>query len=145
MLRAHPLPPHPFPPAHPQEHVHTPPRLRLLAPQGSIAGGTRLTLTGRGFPDISGPGAAGDSAEVAVAGVPCRVVSSSYSTLVCITGARTTAASASVKSIRGQFPGMRGIELEVYPNPTKTLTSKKYDTLLTTFNASTRIDNTPGG
>ncbi|PNH08719.1 Fibrocystin, partial [Tetrabaena socialis] len=104
---------------------------------GSTAGGTRVTIRGRGFPnldpndlnDLNGLNGNRDTVEVLLGGAPCVVAASSYDTLVCVTsprpaaGAAATATSAVPLSysntvrIGGHYPGMRGAEYEVYPLP----------------------------
>ena len=71
------------------------------------AGGTLITITGRGFPTLSA--GLGDTVDVVVAGVPCAVQTSTYHSATCITGADPLT-SLPAASIKGLFPGSRGIE-----------------------------------
>ncbi|XP_035687261.1 fibrocystin-L-like isoform X2 [Branchiostoma floridae] len=64
---------------------------------GSLAGGTRLTITGRFFDDTDAP------PEVYVGGTPCAVQSMTDTTIECITQAAPDLSSPS-------WPGNRGIE-----------------------------------
>ncbi|KXZ47880.1 hypothetical protein GPECTOR_32g493 [Gonium pectorale] len=79
--------------------------------RGSLAGGTLVTISGRGFPTLSLR--LNDSVVVTIAGAPCRVVSSTYSQLVCETGPRP-ANYQPPRPLKGLYPGMRGIEYELY-------------------------------
>ncbi|KXZ47884.1 hypothetical protein GPECTOR_32g497 [Gonium pectorale] len=79
--------------------------------RGSLAGGTLVTISGRGFPTLSLR--QNDSVVVTIAGAPCRVVSSTYSQLVCETGPRP-ATYQPPRPLKGLYPGMRGIEYELY-------------------------------
>ncbi|GFH13126.1 uncharacterized protein HaLaN_08949, partial [Haematococcus lacustris] len=82
---------------------------------GSLAGGTLLTLTGRGFPDLDQQLA--DNVTVTLrGGAPCRVVSSSYTTLTCVTAEKPAGSSADDAPINGLYPGMRGVQFDVYYN-----------------------------
>ena len=84
---------------------------------GPLAGGTTVTITGRGFP-ILGLGL-GDTVVVKLYGVPCSVLSSNYSTVVCRSGPAPVAQPpAYAAALRGQYPGMRGAEYEFYSNVT---------------------------
>lgn len=76
---------------------------------GSLAGGTLVTITGRGFPTLN----MGDTLTISAGGAPCTVVSSSYSTVTCTTGARP-ANWAAPTPIAGLYPGARGLEAETY-------------------------------
>lgn len=80
---------------------------------GSLAGGTRLTITGRGFPTLSH----GDTLDITAAGAPCVVSTSNYSTIVCTTGAQPQA-WAPPSPVAGLYPGSRGLEAETYLWPT---------------------------
>ncbi|KXZ47885.1 hypothetical protein GPECTOR_32g498 [Gonium pectorale] len=79
--------------------------------RGSLAGGTLVTISGRGFPTLSL--GRNDSVVVTIAGAPCRVVSSTYSQLVCETGPRPVNYQPP-RPLKGLYPGMRGIEYEYY-------------------------------
>ncbi|PNH00049.1 Fibrocystin-L, partial [Tetrabaena socialis] len=80
-------------------------------PLGSAAGGTLLTISGRGFPTLDL--GLGDTVNVTVQGAPCRVLASNFTTLLCETSplpygyVRPT-------PLNGTYPGMRGIEYEFY-------------------------------
>lgn len=118
---------------------------------GSLAGGTFVTIKGKGFPSSV---AAGNNAITAlrVGGMSCQIVSSNFSTIVCMTQAETGAAAAAAApgnasslcawsgnttasnatstnvtnstaagdtvcwdgSIRGLYPGMRGLTYEFF-------------------------------
>lgn len=115
---------------------------------GSLAGGTLVTITGKGFPSSA---AAGNSVitGLTVGSMPCKVVSSNFSSITCLTevqsagvpsqsswcrwnsssAANVTApnTTSSIQnatvvnttacwngSIRGRFPGMRGIMYEFF-------------------------------
>jgi len=121
---------------------------------GSLAGGTLVTITGKGFPSSA---AAGNSVitGLTVGSMPCKVVSSNFSSIVCLTETNSagvpsnsswcrwnssSAANATASnttswitsnntiqnatvvnntacwdgSIRGRFPGMRGIMYEFF-------------------------------
>jgi hypothetical protein len=79
---------------------------------GSTAGGAVLTISGRGFPTLSL--GLNDTVVVSVQGVPCTVLSSTYSTITCRTGPQPATDPLSATPLRGQYPGMRGIEYEFY-------------------------------
>jgi hypothetical protein len=80
---------------------------------GSTAGGTLVTISGRGFPSLDL--GLGDTLAVRLYGVPCAVQSSNYTTIVCRSGpAPSSAPPAFAAALRGQFPGMRGAEHEYY-------------------------------
>ncbi len=80
---------------------------------GSTAGGAVLTISGRGFPTLSL--GLNDTVVVSVQGVPCTVLSSTYSTITCRTGPQPATDPLSATPLRGtQYPGMRGIEYELY-------------------------------
>lgn len=68
---------------------------------GSIAGGTTLTITGRGFPTMS---MKIDNVTVSVAGVPCTVLTSTYTTITCVTGPLPGNYQAP-QPIKGLYPG----------------------------------------
>lgn len=80
---------------------------------GSTAGGTLVKITGRGFP-TSALGIPSQSVDVSIAGVPCKVQSSTYDTVYCITGPQPDTPPASATSIRGLYPSGRGVEYEFY-------------------------------
>ena len=79
---------------------------------GSTAGGTVLTVSGRGFPDLSL--GLGDRVTVLVGGAPCTVLTSSFSALTCRTAPQPAAPPAAATPLKGQYPGMRGAEYEFY-------------------------------
>ncbi|XP_019623376.1 PREDICTED: fibrocystin-L-like [Branchiostoma belcheri] len=70
---------------------------------GSLAGGTRLTITGRYFDDTDAP------PEVYVGGTPCAVQSMTDNTIECITQAAPDLSSPS-------WPGNRGMQFEQWNN-----------------------------
>ena len=72
-------------------------RLASVAPtSGSLGGGTTLTLTGDGLSLLP------SDVAVMVDGVRCRVTTTSYTQVTCVTGGHTTAATyAVVLSVRG--------------------------------------------
>jgi hypothetical protein len=81
---------------------------------GSTAGGTLVTISGRGFPTLD-LGLGGDTLAVKLYGVPCAIQSSNYTTIVCRSGpAPTSPPPGFAVALRGQFPAMRGGELEIY-------------------------------
>jgi hypothetical protein len=69
---------------------------------GSVAGGTEVTLTGRGFPNLSL--GLGDSVDVEVAGSYCKVLSSNFTHIICATGKEPADASPP-PAINGLWPG----------------------------------------
>ncbi|KAG2491954.1 hypothetical protein HYH03_009686 [Edaphochlamys debaryana] len=82
---------------------------------GSAAGGTVLTITGRGFPDLSMR--PGDSVAVSMGGAPCAVLTSEYGKVTCMTGARPeggAAANQDAVPLKGLYPAGRGVEYEFY-------------------------------
>lgn len=101
------------------------PEVQSVQPEiGSLAGGTMLTIAGRGFPDLDFvdlglPDAAAkqgsSTISILVAGVPCRVVSSSYLEMKCVTGAAPGGAMPVQKAISGTYPGYRGIYYDFMP------------------------------
>lgn len=101
------------------------PEIQSVEPaSGTLAGGTLLNITGRGFPDadwvdMGQPGATARQGAatvyISVAGVACRVVSSSYSQLQCVTGAAPGSVMPTQSPIRGMYPGHRGILYDWMP------------------------------
>jgi len=99
------------------------PRVDAVAPPtGSSAGGTLLTITGVGFPDYNeevGGSASAPPVEVEAGGAPCRVVSSSYSEVVCATAELSASAPAQGAVMAYPdlpppprvYPGGRGMEV----------------------------------
>ena len=68
--------------------VSVPASVSSVSPsQGSTNGGTRLTISGSGFPEDM------ERLNVSVGNYPCKVESTSYETIVCITSPQTTAGS----------------------------------------------------
>lgn len=82
--------------------------------QGSTAGGTLLTISGRGFPTSSLQ--LGQPVSVLVSDVPCVLRDSTYSQLRCVTGPAPASPPASATPIKGLYPGGRGAEYEFYFN-----------------------------
>lgn len=111
---------------------------------GSLAGGTLVTIRGRGFPS-SAAAASTAITTLRVGGMACSVVSSSFDTLTCTTqaaaralpsnpwccwnssavvgvGSNSTAANSTSAgdavcwdgSIKGRYPGMRGVLYEFF-------------------------------
>lgn len=126
---------------------------------GSLAGGTLVTIKGRGFPNSAMPGNNAVTA-LRVGGMACQVVSSNFSTIICMTqadavplavgmepsssgwcrwnsssnsssavnttdGSNSTAVNATSTnstdgavcwngSIKGVYPGMRGVMFEFF-------------------------------
>jgi hypothetical protein len=114
---------------------------------GSLAGGTLVTIAGRGFPSMPGNNVI---TQLLVGGVPCQVVTSNFSSITCRTqpqaitaqpvmacSANSTAAASNDTSngttsgnvasnsssggqsciegsIRGFYPGMRGVLYEQF-------------------------------
>lgn len=77
---------------------------------GSTAGGTRLTISGAGFPE-----GRLEDVSVHVGGVTCDVVGSTFAAITCVTRAAPAAQDVALASaIRGMFPGSRGVEYAVY-------------------------------
>ncbi|KAL6747058.1 hypothetical protein V8C86DRAFT_3034101 [Haematococcus lacustris] len=88
------------------------PLVQSLSPStGSTAGGTLLTLTGKGFPSL-GLGQA-PSVTLTLHGVACAVQSSNYTTLTCITGAQP-AGYTPPPAVKGMWPGARGLAFDLY-------------------------------
>ncbi|KAG2448780.1 hypothetical protein HYH02_006132 [Chlamydomonas schloesseri] len=89
-----------------------------VSPQtGSRAGGTVVTITGRGFPTLT-PGST-ETVAVTVAGAPCRVLSSNFTTVLCETGPAGAVvpgyrAPVPAGGLKGLYPAMRGVEYELY-------------------------------
>ncbi len=82
---------------------------------GSSAGGTIVAITGRGYPSL-GLGL-GDTLAVRLYGVPCTVLSSNHTTVVYRSGpAPSSPPAAYAAALKGQHPGMRGAEYELYRN-----------------------------
>ena len=94
--------------------------LSVSPASGSLAGGTVVTITGRGFPTLDL--GLGDTLAVMLSGVPCAVLSSSYGTITCRSGPAPAppayAAAAPAGGLGGLYPGMRGAEYEFYKNTT---------------------------
>jgi hypothetical protein len=67
---------------------------------GSAAGGTLITISGRGFPDSSHH-LLGNSLEVNVRGAPCKVEYSDYTTIRCRTPAEADAVAQISMDIDG--------------------------------------------
>eukprot|EP00798_Chlamydomonas_sp_ICE-L_P031254 gene31253-6400_t len=84
----------------------------VMPSRGSVAGGTIVTLLGRGFPNMVG--VIGDSLSITLAGgSTCEVMSTNYSTIVCKTTPQTDNYTVPT-AIKGVYPGARGIEFELY-------------------------------
>ena len=82
---------------------------------GSAAGGTLVTITGRGFPSLDL--GLGDTLAVRLYGAPCTVLYSNFSTVVCRSSpAPASPPAAYAGALRGLYPGMRGAEYELYRN-----------------------------
>lgn len=61
---------------------------------GSLAGGTLVTLKGRGFPTSAAVGSSSAVSTLRVGGMACQVVSSNFSTITCTTVAEVPAPTA---------------------------------------------------
>ncbi|KXZ46107.1 hypothetical protein GPECTOR_47g384 [Gonium pectorale] len=85
-------------------------------PVGSTAGGTLVTITGRGFPRIRSPSAAA-AVRAVLAGAPCAVQESTYDKLTCVTSAPPSDAGPKAGPVRGLYPGMRGAQYELVSAP----------------------------
>ena len=81
---------------------------------GSSAGGTVVTINGRGFPDFGLD--KDDTISVTVAGVPCTVINSAYDVMTCSSGAQPATPALAAAAIKGQYPGMRGADYEHIAN-----------------------------
>lgn len=83
---------------------------------GSTAGGTVLTISGRGFPSYPPPGVLDQAATIDVVlpgGAPCTLLTSNYSTITCVTAPQPAAGiAAPAPAVAGVYAGMRGIEYE---------------------------------
>eukprot|EP00798_Chlamydomonas_sp_ICE-L_P010965 gene10965-17076_t len=102
---------------------------------GSVAGGTSVTIQGRGFPTIAG--LIGDSLSITLAGgSTCEVMSTNYSTIICKTSPQPDKYTVPA-AIKGVYPGARGIEFELYRN-----TNLTND--LHTLNDTVTVENSDG-
>ncbi len=79
---------------------------------GSVAGGTDMVLTGRGFPDLSL--GLGETVVVDVAGSPCTVLSSNFTHIVCATGPEPDD-DTGPPAIEGVWPGERTASMKFKP------------------------------
>ncbi len=69
-----------------------------------------MCTQGRGFPTL----ALGlDTISITVAGAPCAVTASTYTSITCVTGA-LPAGYTPPAAIRGLYPGGRGVELQLF-------------------------------
>ncbi len=124
-------------------HFQLFPEVTSVSPaQGSTQGGTLLTITGRGFPDLAA--ALGDKVVVDVAGVPCTVVTSTYGKLTCVTGPAPANPPLSAVPHLGQYPGMRGVEYEFYNTKNTSMTYNKLWMLNTTLRVDAPFANASG-
>ncbi|GFR45051.1 hypothetical protein Agub_g6422 [Astrephomene gubernaculifera] len=93
------------------------PEVSYITPSaGSSAGGTLVTIYGRGFPDFHR--GLDDKVEIQISpGMPCVVQDSVYDKITCMTSARPDKLTPDVSTavVRGLYSGMRGAEYEVYP------------------------------
>ena len=106
---------------------------------GSLAGGTVVTITGRGFPSLDLN--LGDTLSVRLNGVQCTVTSSNYSTITCRSGpAPASPPIAYASPLGGQYPGMRGAEYEVYRNVTYSAASQAWNLNSTVTVASNSLN-----
>ncbi|GFR40479.1 hypothetical protein Agub_g1046, partial [Astrephomene gubernaculifera] len=119
-------------------HFQLYPEVSSISPAiGSIAGGTLVQITGRGFP-TSALGLS-DAVNVSIAGVPCIIVNSTYDTVFCVTGPKAAAASSSATPIGGLYTAMRGLEYEFY-----NISSTLYFSQLWRLNKTIFLNNTAG-
>ncbi|KXZ49222.1 hypothetical protein GPECTOR_22g813 [Gonium pectorale] len=79
---------------------------------GSVAGGTLVQISGRGFPTLEL--GRDDRVNVSISGVPCTVINSTYDTVFCVTGPKPVTPPHEATPIRGLYPGMRGVEYDLY-------------------------------
>ena len=115
--------------------------LSLSPTSGSLAGGTIVTITGRGFPTLDL--GLGDTLAVQLYGVACAVLSSSYSTITCRSGPAPASAppAALAGGLGGLYPGMRGAEYEFYKS---TVLSPLTAATLWQLNNTITVANKPG-
>ena len=92
------------------------PEVTSVSPSnGSVAGGTLVTIVGRGFPSLDL--GLGDTLAVRLYGVPCTVLSSNHTTVTCRSGPAPASPPLSYAvALKGLYPGMRGAEYELYRN-----------------------------
>lgn len=99
------------------------PEVNSVSPAtGSLAGGTIVTIRGRGFPTFELDPS--DTLAVTVGGSPCTVTHTSYSEVRCTTGAQPAQPPT---AFEGVYPGMRGVEYEHY----ETDANRKFEDLWT--------------
>jgi hypothetical protein len=82
-----------------------------------LAGGTLLTISGKGFPDSSQPGALAAISITLPTGAACAPQASNYTTITCLTAPPTASAPAAAAQglpFRGWYPGTRGIQYEFF-------------------------------
>ena len=85
-------------------HVAT---VEKITPQTSgMLGGDRITIKGAGFPKDS------SAAQVSIAGVPCSVLTSSDTEIVCVLGPYN--ASAPPPPVGMDQPGDRGVDARIW-------------------------------
>ena len=91
---------------------------RVTPAAGSTLGGTHLTISGAGFPNLDSINSGGtDTLAVSAAGVPCQVEAASYSSIVCRTAAQPADWQAVPVATGGAYPGGRGVEVLQWPDP----------------------------
>ena len=103
---------------------------------GSTAGGTLVAITGKGFPTPEVRSS--DTVTVTLGGLPCAVLSSNYTTIMCVTGAQQAAPAGPAAA--PFYPGMRGMAYELY-DLSNTTTLPALSTLRTTFNQTTTVES----
>ena len=79
-----------------------------------------VSVSGSGFPDSSLAGSSGSVVVSLQGGAPCDVTFSNFSLVQCTTRARSGSGSGSAPAsdlpLKGLYPGMRGVELTVFPS-----------------------------
>lgn len=108
-------------------------------PAGSLAGGTLLTIRGRGFPELST--SPNDSITISLlGGGRCAVVTSTYDTITCLTGPKPPTVNHLDRPVNGLYPAMRGAWHEHYATGNFTPPLAE----LWKLNSSVRVDAFPG-
>jgi hypothetical protein len=73
-----------------------------------------LTITGKGFPDISSPGALAGINITTFGGGACTPLTSNYTTITCTTAPSSSSSSTASAGLpfKGWYSGMRGVQYE---------------------------------